>query len=207
MVQAQELDLIRVYRIPFSTNVERVALAAGHKGLRVEWIDVDPGDRSPVERASGQPLVPVLVHGDEVVPDSPKILDWLESRAPEPPLYPPDPVRRAEAVVFVEWFNLVWKRPPNELCVVEDAAQRAALVARMHASVEVFEGLLAERDYLLGEFGIADVVAFPFLKYAAFGLPEGDDELFHRVLAEHLPLRADSPLRAWAQRVDGRRRA
>ena len=39
---------MRVYRIPFSTNVERVALAAGHKGLPIEWIDVDPDDRSPV---------------------------------------------------------------------------------------------------------------------------------------------------------------
>jgi glutathione S-transferase len=126
---------------------------------------------------------------------------------PEPPLYPRDPALRAAAVVFVEWFNLVWKRPPNELCVVEDPAERAALVARMHASVDVFEGLLDGRDYLLGEFGIADVVAFPFLKYAVFGLPEGDDELFHRILVEHLPLRTDSPLRGWAERVDERPRA
>ena len=34
--------MIRVWRIPFSTNVERVALALGHKGLDVEWIEVDP---------------------------------------------------------------------------------------------------------------------------------------------------------------------
>jgi len=39
---------MRIYRIPFSTNVERVSLAVGHKGLEVEWIDVDPDDRSPV---------------------------------------------------------------------------------------------------------------------------------------------------------------
>ena len=207
MVQAQELDLIRVYRIPFSTNAERVALAAAHKAIAVDWVDVDADDRSPVEKLSGQPLVPVLVHGAEVVADSPRILDWLEARVPEPPLYPREPARRAEARVFAQWFNHVWKGPPNELCETDDEARRAELVARMHASVEVFEGLLAGRDFLLGEFGIADVVAFPFLKYAAFGLPEGDDELFHRILAEHLPLRADSPLHAWAERVDGRRRA
>ena len=56
LVPTQALDLelalgiaLRVYRIPFSTNVERVALAAGHKGLEVEWVDVDPHDRSAVE--------------------------------------------------------------------------------------------------------------------------------------------------------------
>jgi len=207
VVQAQELDLIRVYRVPFSTNVERVALAAGHKGIPVEWIDIDPDDRSAVERASGQPLVPVLVQGDEVVADSPRILDWLEARTPEPPLYPREPARRAEAAVFVQWFNHVWKGPPNELLVTDDAARRAELVERMHASVAIFEGLLDGRDFLLADFGIADVVAFPFLKYAAFGLPDGDDELFHRILAEHLPLRPGSPLHAWAERVDARPRA
>jgi glutathione S-transferase len=34
---------LRCYRIPFSTNVERVALAAGHKGVPIDWIDVDGG--------------------------------------------------------------------------------------------------------------------------------------------------------------------
>jgi glutathione S-transferase len=207
VVQAQELVLIRVYRIPFSTNVERVALAAGHKGISVEWVDVDPDDRSPVEAVSRQELVPVLVHGDEVVADSPKILDWLEARVPEPPLYPREPARRAEATLFVDWFNLVWKRPPNELCVVEDESRRAALESWIRSSAAVFEDLLDGRAYLLGEFGIADVIAFPFLKYAVFGLPEGDDELFHRILVDNLPLRDGSPLRAWAERVDARPRA
>jgi glutathione S-transferase len=46
--------MLTVYRIPFSTNVERVALAAGHKGLAIAWVDVDPDDRSPVVAVSGQ---------------------------------------------------------------------------------------------------------------------------------------------------------
>ena len=204
MVQAQRLDLVRVYRIPFSTNVERVALAAGHKGIPVEWIDVDLHDRSPVEQVSGQSLVPVLVHGDEVVTDSPRILDWLEERVPEPSLYPSDPARRAEVTVFVQWFNRVWKVPPNRLA---DEGHDDALVAELQASIRLFEALLANRDYLFGEFSAADVIAFPFLKYAAFGLPEGDDELFHRILVDHQPLRPGSPLRAWAERVDAHPRS
>ena len=51
---------VRVLRIPFSTNVERVALGLGHKGLEVEWVEVDPADRTPVRELSGQDLVPVL---------------------------------------------------------------------------------------------------------------------------------------------------
>ena len=103
---------MRVYRIPFSTNVERVALAPGYKGVRVDWIDVDPSDRSDVERVSGQPLVPVLVDDGQVVADSTAILRYLESNVPEPPLFPRDRARRAEVDVFLDWFNRVWKRAP-----------------------------------------------------------------------------------------------
>jgi glutathione S-transferase len=202
-----------VYRIPFSTNVERVALAAGHKGIEIEWIDIDPIDRSPVEAASGQPLVPVLVEGEEVVYDSPRVLDWLESHAPEPPLYPRDPAGRAEARIFVDWFNRVWKRPPNLIADEEkkaepDVARIAAWSAQMDESLPLFESLLDGRDYLLGDFGIADVIAFPFLKYPVFGVPAGDDEPFHAILVEHQPLGDGYPhLRAWVERVDGHPRA
>jgi glutathione S-transferase len=203
---------MRVYRIPFSTNVERVALAAGHKGLELEWVDVDPNDRSPVEAVSGQGLVPVLVDGDEVVFDSTAILDWLERRRPEPPLYPRAQTRRAEVRVFVDWFNNVWKRPPNliaaELEQPRPNQERIAeLGARMRHALEIFDDLLAGRDYLFGEFGAADCIAFPFLKYAVFGLPSGDDDLFHRVLVDNQPLRAASPLRAWAERVEAHTRS
>jgi maleylpyruvate isomerase len=157
---------------------------------------------------SGQPLVPVLVDGGEVVFDSPLIVEWLERRVPEPALYPDEPARRAEVQVFVDWFNNVWKRPPNLIAAEEekpepDAARIAQLGARMRSSLGVFESLLDGRDYLYGAFGVADVMAFPFLKYAAFGLPDGDDERFHEILVEHQPLAESSPIRAWATRVDG----
>jgi glutathione S-transferase len=212
VLQTEELDLIRVYRIPFSTNVERVALAAGHKAIEIEWIDVDPKDRSPVEVVSGQRLVPVLVEGDEVLSDSPVIIDWLELRVPDPPLFPREPARRAEVRVFVDWFNNVWKRPPNLIAAEEeksqpDAARIAELAARMRGLVPLFEDLLNGRDYLFGDFGAADVFAFPFLKYAVFGAPADDDERFHHILVEHQPLDAGSPLRAWAERVDAHPRS
>ena len=100
--------MIRVWRIPFSTNVERVALALGHKGLDVEWVDVDPSDRTPVREISGQDLVPVLEDDGLVLHDSPAILEHLEARYPDPPLYPRDEARRAEATLLIDWFNRFW---------------------------------------------------------------------------------------------------
>ncbi len=195
--------MLRVYRIPFSTNVERVALALAHKGLECDWIDVDPADRSPVMEASAQPLVPVLVAEGEVVHDSPVILRWLEERWPEPPLLPREPARRAETEVFCDWFNRVWKRPPN---LIADGDSDPALVRELRGSMDVFEALLHERDYLFGEFSLADVTAFPFLKYTR-GLSEGDEDPFHRILAENLPLEGHPRVAAWLEQVDERPRA
>jgi glutathione S-transferase len=184
---------MQVYRIPFSTNVERVALAAGHKGVPIEWVDVDPADRSPVREVSGQDLVPVLVADGDVVVDSTVILEWLERRFPEPSLY-----QRPEIRIFVDWFNRVWKVPPNRLV----DAPHPALERELRDSRDLFEALLADRDYLFGDFSAGDCAAFPFLKYGLVYDP-ADDEPFHRVLIEHLALGDAYPhLAAWIRRVD-----
>jgi glutathione S-transferase len=199
---------LRVYRIPFSTNVERVALALAHKGVAVEWVDVDPADRSPVVEVSGQELVPVLVDGELVLHDSPRILEHLEQRFPEPPLFPRDPARAEELRSFLDWFNQIWKRPPNLIAAEElksdpDRARIAELEQRIAAALDRFENLLAGRDYLFGnELTAADVTAFPFLKYALLWT-DGDPDRFHQILRDTMPLDGRYPrLEAWILRID-----
>ena len=204
--------MLRLYRIPFSTNVERVALALAHKGIEVEWVDVDAADRTPVREVSGQDLVPVLVEEDgSVTYDSTRILARLEELHPDPPLYPRDPARRAEVEVFLDWFNRVWKRPPNALdAELGKAEPNSALVtelaAELAASRDVFERLLAGRDHLFGEFSVGDCAAFPFLRYARYSDAE-DEERFHLILVEHLRPLDDHPrLAAWLERMERRPR-
>jgi glutathione S-transferase len=203
---------VKIWRIPYSTNVERVALALGHKGLSAAWVDVDPSDRGEVERLSGQPLVPVLELDGRVIADSTAIIEELERLHPDPPLYPADAARRAEVEIFVDWFNRVWKGPPNQLEAEltkpePDPTEAARLGGEVTAALSRFEALLDGRDYLFGEFGVADCIAFPFLKYAVLHDPD-DDELFHRILVEHQRLEAGFPrLEAWIHRVDARPRA
>jgi glutathione S-transferase len=192
---------LRVHRIPFSTNVERVALAAAHKGIAIEWVDHDPDDRSAIRALSGQDFVPVAEIDGRVVVDSPVILRELERIAPEPALWPREPARRAEADVFVDWFNRVWKVAPNRMAGQADADE-------LRGSLDRFEALLDGREFLLGDrLGIADVIAFPFLKYAV-GIQPDDPDAFHHVLAEHLALGGDyERLRGWIARCDALPRA
>jgi glutathione S-transferase len=209
--------MLRLFRAPFSTNVERVALALAHKGLEVESVEISYADRSPVLEVSGQPLVPVLVDGDDVIPDSTHIMRHLEARWPDPPLFPGEAARRAELDVFLDWFNEVWKRPPNEIEAELERDQPdhdriATLSARMRASLDLFEDLLDGREHLFGDFSAADCAAFPFLKYAKLRDP-ADDELFHRILEDHLRLddtgrdRGHPRISAWIDRVNERPRA
>jgi glutathione S-transferase len=209
----QAVTVLRVHRIPFSTNVERVALAAAYKDVEVAWVDHDAADRSALRELSGQDLVPVAEFAGEVVVDSMAIVERLEQLVPEPSLYPADPAARAAAEAFVTWFNVVWKGPPNELADeldsgAPDGEKVAELAGLLQTRLGVFEHRLADGDYLFGDMlTVADVCAFPFLKYALRQDPD-DTETFHRVLMEHQVLGDDHPrVRAWIERVDALPRA
>ncbi|MFL5828116.1 MAG: glutathione S-transferase family protein [Thermoleophilaceae bacterium] len=197
--------MIRLYRADWSTNCERVALALAHKRLEVESIVIDYGDRSIVEQASGQGLVPVIDDDGRVIADSTRILRYLEERNPEPPLFPRDPARRAELDVFLDWFNRVWKHAPN--AIEAEPARTAELALVMGEHLDLFERMLDGREYLFGDdFSAADCAAFPFLKYAAYRDP-ADDEKFHVILGTHQSVEGRPNLAAWIARLDERPRA
>jgi glutathione S-transferase len=203
--------MIRLYRAPFSTNVERVTLALAHKSLEVESIVIDYSDRGPVEQVSGQGLVPVIDDGGTVVADSMEIVRYLDERYPHRPLYPGDAARRAEVLVFIDWFNRVWKVAPNAIEAElgrnhPDRDRLDALGDEMRRALDLFEAMLAGREHLFGEFSAADCAAFPFLKYALRRDPE-DDELFHRILDDRQSVAGRPRLEAWIRRVDARPRA
>jgi glutathione S-transferase len=205
--------MIRVWTIPFSTNVERVSLALAHKGLEAESVPIAPDARGELERVSGQALVPVVDFDGAIVADSVAILRRLEELHPDPPLWPEGRSERAEVDVFIDWFNRVWKVAPNMIAAELERQPPDQFVldeqcAELETHLDLFEGLLEGRSYLLGGCAsAADFVAFPFLKYGVGRDPE-DDELFHRVLEQYQPLGDGRPnLRAWIERIDGHPRA
>jgi glutathione S-transferase len=199
---------LRLYAIPYSTNVERVALALGHKGLTADVVMCDPADRSGIREASGQDLVPALDDDGFVVVDSSRIIEHLERRFPDPPLFPAEPARRAEVRVFVEWFDRVWKGPPNAIDAElgrpsPDHIRIGALEHELRATLDVFEAMLDGRDYRMSDsFSAADCAAFPFLKYGLWIEPS-DDERFHHVLSQNLALDDGTHPRldTWVRRV------
>ena len=82
---------IVLYDLHPSPNSKKVRLALGYKGIDHETVAVDPQDRASIVEISGQPLTPVLKHGDTVIFDSASILRYLEANVKrEPRLYSAD---------------------------------------------------------------------------------------------------------------------
>jgi glutathione S-transferase len=204
---------VRLYRAEWSTNCERVGMALAHKGIEAQSVLIEYSNRRPVEEISGQGLVPVIEDAGEVIHDSVAIMRHLERRTPEPPLWPADPADRAGVDVFIGWFERVYKAAPNAIeAELERDDPDDALIERLGSEMterlDVFEGLLDRGDHLVaGQLTAADLVAYPFLKYAAHRDP-ADTELFHVILADHQPLGDSHPrLREWIERIGALPRA
>lgn len=193
--------MLRLWGFRYSTNADRVVLALEHKGLAYEEVAIDPADRSAVEELTGQALVPVVEWDGEVLWDSPRILAEIERRQPDSPLFPADPAERAQAEIFLDWFNRVWKLAPNALAA---GGPDPALEAEMDEHTARLEALLSDgREYLLGGFGIVDVTAWPFLRYATDDDPE-DTDPFHEVLRRRVRFEGRPALAAWEERMAAR---
>jgi glutathione S-transferase len=79
---------------------EKVRWALDYKGIEHVRHSLLPGPQKlKMKKLSGQEQTPVLRWGSDVVAGSAAILDYLERRAPQPPLYPSDTtlLRRALA--------------------------------------------------------------------------------------------------------------
>jgi glutathione S-transferase len=192
---------MRLYSGPLSLFTGKVRIALTEKGLDHELVSV------PFSRAGYQPKhpavvaanpkaqVPVLEDGALTLYDSTLILEYLEDRYPEPPLYPADPVARArcrqleaaaDEILFPSVFELI-----TEVFYQPDAARRNAervrrATATIAAHYDGLEAQLAERDWLCNAFSVADIGYFLTVTFAtSLGAPLGA---------------AHSRLRAWYDR-------
>ena len=142
----------------------RVRLVLAEKGLAYEPVEIDLDDR-PAWIYAKNPLgkVPVLEEdGGLVLPESVVIVEYLEERFPEPPLWPADPAERALGRLLVEQFD-------SRLGDAYYALRRgeAGSEARVGRCLEGLDASLAERPYLSGaEYGLADIAYFPWLPRA-----------------------------------------
>lgn len=85
---------------------EKARWALDFKGIAHVRRSLLPGPHMiRTRRISGQTSVPLLSFDGDVVAGSARIVDELEKRFPQPPLYPADPAARSEALELQAWFD------------------------------------------------------------------------------------------------------
>lgn len=169
---------VKLYTGPLSLFSAKVRIALAEKGVDYEHESVDWSlehrylpHHPDVAKLNPKAQVPVLVDGDTVVCDSTLILEYLEERYPESTLLPSALAARARCRQFEAYadeilFPRVWDLieevfypPPadnddrNEVRVGSAKDALAILYVALDAE-------LAGRDYLCGDYTLADLSVF-----------------------------------------------
>lgn len=163
--------MITLFDNPFSPFARKVRMVLLHKGLAFESIDgLAHKQRERLLSINPRGEVPAIVDNAFCVIGSADIVAYLEDRYPEPPVMPRDPQARADA--------RAWQRLADTTCdaILHDIsiwtwpmlnrqdAPPAGLIEAGHADIAKIlakmETSLAGREFLCGEFSIADLALF-----------------------------------------------
>ncbi len=174
---------MKLYSGPLSLFTAKVRMALAEKGIDYQRIEVgwSLADRylphhPDVVALNPKAQVPVLVDGEVVVYDSTLILEYLEERCPEPPLYPTELAERArcrqlEAAADEILFPQVWSLIDAGFYPTQGddgAAERKRRACGELARLQVdLDKQLAGREYLCDRFSVADIGSFIMLSTAA----------------------------------------
>jgi glutathione S-transferase len=182
--------VITLYDYPASPNCRKVRIALEEKGLFYEkrLVDISKGEHRAESflRLNPHGRIPALLDQDAqgqevIVYDSTIINEYLEDAYPAPPLLPQAPAARAMARALEDWADNLLSEPVGELYAqfvftaesrrnqgrIEEARMRIVQL------LERAERILGDgRDYLVGDYSLADAALTPHLAYATqFGAP------------------------------------
>ena len=156
------LTLYDAERCPYVGRV-RIVLAEKQIPYESVWIDLDdkPGwryEKNPAGR------VPVIEEdGGFVLPESLVIMEYLEERFPEPPLWPGDPAERALGRLWLDRFAV---RLGDDYY-----ALRRDEPSRLDERLRELDAALEAQPFLSGRaYGLADVGYVPWILRARSNL-------------------------------------
>ncbi|HEX9049672.1 MAG TPA: glutathione S-transferase family protein [Anaeromyxobacter sp.] len=157
----------------------RVRIALAEKGIAYDEREIELARKPPelfaVNPAGGVPVL--VVEGGAAIPESIVILQYLEDRWPEHPIFPPDPLGRARARLLHD--RITAALAPHLLALARGTdAEKAAAERAVKEALAKLEAEAPERGFLAGPFSVADIALAPFvaklpdrLRPAALALP------------------------------------
>lgn len=159
--------MMKLHNFFRSGTSHRLRIALNLKGLDVDYVPVDLRTEEHAGAAfrqlNPQGLVPVLESGDQVLTQSPAIIEWLEERYPSPPLLPQQAddrahVRALAAMIGCDIHPLNNRRVLEYLrkrMLISETEVSAWCATWIHAGFEALEQMLAH-DRRRGRFCFGD---------------------------------------------------
>jgi glutathione S-transferase len=206
-------DQVTLYQLKMSSNNIKVRIALNYKGIPFNRVDVDPQDRSQVVKVSGQPLTPVLVHGDRVIFDSGSILRYLDGNFRNtPPLFSADYDTIKEIERWEQWARTDLVQPfyvaigqyrmPAEQ---RDPAETQRASKMLHELTARIEEQLGKSHWLVNDgMSAADVTAAPLVYSGTLTSATAGNDARLKFFAENYHIgEGRERTRAWAAKVMG----
>lgn len=171
---------IKLYDAVPSSNSDRVKIALHEKGLPYErdTLNLAKKDQKRPEflRLNPYGKVPVIDDGGRILFESCIINEYLDEKYPDPPLMPKDPYLRGRGRVLVDYALNYVHEPYWALrgeMLKPEAERNAAVVDQKRQSLRellrYLEDALADKNYFLGEFSLADIAIVPrFLRMETY---------------------------------------
>src|SRR6266571_3339638 len=95
-----------LWQLKVSHYNEKARWALDYKCVSHVRRTAEPGrHRLIAQRLTGASTFPVMLHDGEAIGDSTQIIEALERRYPDPPLYPRDPEERRRALEIEDFFD------------------------------------------------------------------------------------------------------
>jgi len=113
--------------------------------------------------------VPALVDGEGVIYESAIINEYLEERYPHIVLMPKDPLLRARARIWIDFCNT---RLQDAASRITHGREPEKARERLCEYLSALNGEMAHRDYLAGDYSLADITYIPFFfRRERYGAP------------------------------------
>jgi glutathione S-transferase len=126
----------------------------------------------------------VLVDGNAVVYESAVIDEYLEEKYPEVPLLPKDPLERSRVRIWIDYCNTRLQRAGGNIAHEYEVEKSTA---ELKQYLETLNREMQGREYIAGEYSLADITYIPFFVRR---------ERYKAVIGDTLP-----HLKSWMERL------
>ncbi len=166
---------MKLYCFPRSGNSREVKIALHEKNLSFEAVNTHAPDFSKEDlefrKASAQGKVPAIIDGDVYMAEAFQINQYLEKKYPVPALMPKDEALCGQIRAWVAASDKRFVLKIGLLvieCLLKPKDQqkeesKQKLRAEIAEVLKEMDGMLEGRDYLFGDFSLADISLTPHI--------------------------------------------